>query len=133
MTTTAATTEEENHPRRIGSNIFMSLKTISEPNPLGSTSTIPVPVMTSTESLRANGLERNTSIWYLLKHNWRQLTSLTPGEQEIEITIIIITYSNVYEHQIYQGGFLYTFLEFLNFFSRKLFAKQQNYDNLAKN
>lgn len=120
MTTTAATTEEENHPRRIGSNIFMSLKTISEPNPLGSTSTIPVPVMTSTESLRANGLERNTSIWYLLKHNWRQLTSLTPGEQEIEITIII-----------YQGGFLYTFLEFLNFFSRKLFAKQQNYDNLV--
>lgn len=47
---------------------------------LGSTSTIPIPMMTSTESLRANGLERNTGIWYLLKHNWRQLTSLVPGK-----------------------------------------------------
>lgn len=62
--------------------MFKSSQTIPEPNPLGSTSTIPVPVMTSTESLRASGLERNTSFWYLLKHNWRQLTSLTPGEEQ---------------------------------------------------
>lgn len=51
-----------------------------EVNPLGSSSTIPLPMMTSTESLRNSGLERNTGIWYLLKHNWRQLTSLVPGE-----------------------------------------------------
>lgn len=51
-----------------------------EVNRLGSSSTIPLPMMTSTESLRNSGLERNTGIWYLLKHNWRQLTSLVPGE-----------------------------------------------------
>ncbi|XP_031638569.1 uncharacterized protein LOC116350778 isoform X2 [Contarinia nasturtii] len=51
-----------------------------ELNPLdSSTTTIPLHVMSSTESLRVNGLERNTSIWYLFKHNWRQLTSLIPG------------------------------------------------------
>lgn len=49
-------------------------------NTLGRSSTIPMPVMTSTESLRANGIERNMGIWYLFKHNWRQLTSLVPGK-----------------------------------------------------
>lgn len=76
-TTTITTKINRNESEII---MFISLKTIPEPNPLGSSSTIPVPVMTSTESLRANGLERNTGIWYLLKHNWRQLTSLTPGK-----------------------------------------------------
>lgn len=50
---------------------------------LGSTSTIPLQVMTSTESLRVNGFERNTGLWYLLKHNWRQFTSLVPGSPKI--------------------------------------------------
>lgn len=68
--------------------MFMSLE-IKEENPLGSTSTIPLPMMTSTESLRASGLERNTCIWYLLKHNWRQLTSLVPGNY----TLTFDTYS----------------------------------------
>lgn len=65
--------------------MFSSLET----NPLGSTSTIPLPMMTSTESLRANGLERNTGIWYLLKHNWRQLTSLVPGELSISYPLCL--------------------------------------------
>lgn len=64
---------------QIGSNMFMSVEK-KEPNPLGSSTTIPMPMMTSTESLRANGMERNKGSWYLFKHNWRQLTSLTPGK-----------------------------------------------------
>lgn len=43
-------------------------------------STIPLQVRNSMESLRACSLERNTNIWYLFKHNWRQLTSMIPGE-----------------------------------------------------
>lgn len=39
--------------------------------------TIPLPMMASTESLRA--LERNAGIWCLLKHNWRQLLNFVPG------------------------------------------------------
>lgn len=64
-----------------------------EPNPLGSSSTIPVPMMTSTESLRASGMERNKGIWYLLKHNWRQLTSLAPGELEQQFPAVFLMYS----------------------------------------
>lgn len=57
-------------------------------NPMGSTSTIPLPMMASTESLRVNSFERNTGNWYLFKHNWRQLTSLVPGKHAINICLV---------------------------------------------
>lgn len=43
-------------------------------------STIPLQMRNSMESLGASSLERNTNIWYLFKHNWRQLSSMIPGE-----------------------------------------------------
>lgn len=56
----------------------MYISTELREHQLGSTSTIPMQVISSHESLRGN--ERNTQIWYLFKHNWRQLTTLIPGE-----------------------------------------------------
>lgn len=73
----------------------MSLEN-KEPNPLGSSTTIPLPVMTSTESLRASGMERNKGIWYLLKHNWRQLTSLAPGELESHKVSRCVSYAPIF-------------------------------------
>lgn len=58
--------------------------------------TIPLPMMASTESLRA--LERNAGIWCLLKHNWRQLLNFVPGLSIFntkKCVILTITLSDV--------------------------------------
>lgn len=57
---------------------------------LGSTSTIPLQVLNSTDTQRPQSIERNTNFWYILKHNWRQLTSLIPGECDMIYGLLFI-------------------------------------------